>query len=66
MTTTSYEYVSGNPDVNQVESIYRKPIDIISIHWQHTPQARNVSVVRSGVCCRVNTTKTVWGREYYM
>ena len=29
MATTSCEYTSGNPDVNQVESIYREAVDNI-------------------------------------
>ena len=29
MATTSCEYVSGNPDVNQVESIYREAVDML-------------------------------------
>ena len=29
MATTSCEYVSDNPDVNQVESIYREAVDML-------------------------------------
>ena len=29
MATTSCKYVSDNPDVNQVESIYREAIDML-------------------------------------
>ena len=29
MATTSCKYVSDNPDVNQVESIYREAVDML-------------------------------------
>ena len=29
MATTSCEYVSGNPDINQIKSIYREAVDNI-------------------------------------
>ena len=29
MATSSCEYVSNNPDVNQVESIYREAVDML-------------------------------------
>ena len=29
MATSSCEYVSDNPDVNQVESIYREAVDML-------------------------------------